>query len=603
MRAAPWRSSAVLVGTFLTGCGEETPRAGPVADVRAVAAGANVLLISMDTTRADRLGCYGHEGARTPTLDRIAAEGIRVQRALAPAPVTLPSHTTLMTGLNPVQHGVQDNGLFQAGPNLETLAELLAKRGYRTAAFVSAYVLGAHYGLDQGFEHYDDRLQSRGAHGFAHVERRAALTVNAALEWLAQAPPEPWFLWLHFFDPHAPYAPPEPFQTEMADAYDAELAYLDKQIDRFLRRYDADGRLDRTLLVVTSDHGEGLQDHNELTHGIFLYDTTLHVPLLLRFPALGQGKVLRGQVGLVDVLPTVMDLLGAEIPEGLAGKSFAPALSSQAPEVWHDVLLETRYPWFNFGLAPLTGLSTREYKLIEAPRPELYAWSDEEGEGRNLLPGAEARHERLRERLRELYGPEPSRVDAEAQLSEEQRRNLAELGYLFGAIDEESRGGDPKDFIQIVNAESQVQGFFQAGQFEQAETLLRWVLEEVPRNALAMGMLGHALLQQKKFDEAAAWCRRCLALRPDLTQACWDLAMIELAREQPKEALAAFDALVEHAPAYIEAYMEAARVAWEEDQKERSIAYLVAALEKAAPTPAARKDLERRLELLRGEGR
>ncbi len=219
---------------------------------RAAARGRNVVLVTMDTTRADRIGCYGHAAARTPFVDRMAAEGILAERALAAAPVTLPSHASILSGRNPIRHGVRDNGIFRMKPEEVLLAEVLKANGYATAAFISAYPLDRSYGLDQGFDHYDDALKTSASAGAAQVERRAGETVDSFLRWMDRAPMEPWFVWLHFFDPHAPLDPPAPFAEQQRDAYDAEIAYLDSQLERLFAAYDGEGRLDRTFLVITA---------------------------------------------------------------------------------------------------------------------------------------------------------------------------------------------------------------------------------------------------------------------------------------------------------------------------------------------------------------
>jgi arylsulfatase A-like enzyme len=590
------RLSMVLALACISGCStENSPSpAGRSKGVGREGPPPNILIVTLDTTRADRLGCYGHAQAKTPTLDQMAAEGILVERALAPAPITLPSHATLFTGLNPIAHGIRDNGLFVAEPDLTLLAEVAEQQGYSTAAFVSAHVLSSAYGLNQGFSVYDDHLDATSTSMEPQIERSADLTVRAFLEWQEQAPAEPWFLWMHFFDPHFPYQPPEGFGGSGIDPYDAEITFVDQQLRRLLHQYDREGRLDRTLLVITSDHGEGLKDHREPTHGLFVYDSTMHVPLIFRYPPWGSGKRLRGQVGLVDLFPSVLDLWGVTSEEELAGESLLPALRQPNPEVWHDIYLETQLSYFGYGLAPLEAVSTREFKYIKAPKPELYLWPEDPGELSNRWQDRDGtRHEPLLESFRggrDALGDAPDR-----SLSEDERDRLERLGYVQSAVEGAYSGLDPKDAVEQIASRSYALNCIQRQQFDQAEAILTQLLADNPGDADAYGMLGHIHLHRGSAGTAIGFIRKSLSLRPDMTGAAMDLARAHRELGQLDLALAAYDQILERAPTLINVCVTASQACYEAKDFRRALAYLQHALQKGQPSPRREKQLRRRV--------
>jgi arylsulfatase A-like enzyme len=318
-----------------------------------------IVLVSIDTLRADHLGCYGAAFAHTPRLDALAAGGVRFANAISPAPLTLPSHTTLLTGLDPPEHGVRHNGVFRLTDDVPTLAEHLREAGFATAAFVAAYVLDRQFGLDRGFDRYDDRTsQPRYGRGMlTFPERPANEVVDAALEWLASAPGR-FFLWVHLYDPHAEYRPPAGFASAFpARPYDGEIAFADFQVGRLLAALDQRFPDGRTLVVVTADHGESLGEHGEATHSHLVYDATQHVPLIVQGPGLPRGGVVEDVVALRDVAPTVLDLLGVPPLPGATGRSLAEAVRGGAlePRAAH---VETLAPQLDWGWSPLLGLRT-----------------------------------------------------------------------------------------------------------------------------------------------------------------------------------------------------------------------------------------------------
>ncbi len=316
----------VLVAVGLIGCGNDRPM--------------NIVIVTFDTTRIDTIGCYGNQEASTPNLDALAERGVRFQNAFSSVPITLPAHTTLMTGLYPLKHGVRDNGIFKVREDVTTLAEILRDRGYRTGAAIGSFPLGKQFHLDQGFEFYDDGVTGeyedfRGRRvlprtGIFFDERDASAVNQAAFPWLEEYSGGPFFLWLHYFDPHQPLKPPAPYdQLFMADPYLGEVAFADEAFGAVINRLEALGVADRTIVVMASDHGEGRGEHGEETHSLLAYNSTLHVPLIISVPGGRKGLTISERVGLVDVVPTVLDLLAIERPGIFQGRSLVPELEGR----------------------------------------------------------------------------------------------------------------------------------------------------------------------------------------------------------------------------------------------------------------------------------
>ena len=342
---------------------------------------ANILLITIDTLRWDRVGVYGYRRAATPVLDGLAARGVKFETAIAHAALTAPSHASMLTGLIPPRHGVRDNGAFVLSPNVPSLAAELRRAGYETAGFISGFPLDRRFGFSIGFDLFDDALpRGPGPGSRAYVERRADDTTTRVLAWLdgrgrtgqASGAARPWFLWVHYFDPHAAYEPPAEFAARFADSpYDGEVAFVDAQIGRLFQHLGRRGDPAGTITLVTADHGESLGDHGEQTHGIFVYDATLRVPFLLAGPGIPPGVTSAVVARGVDVMPTLADLAGVAVPAGLDGRSLRPALTGKtmddAPAYVEGLVAERHLGW-----APLHGMRTAAWKFIDAPRQELY---------------------------------------------------------------------------------------------------------------------------------------------------------------------------------------------------------------------------------------
>ncbi len=528
--------AAAIVLVFVAGRGREPDSrddAAPLGVSSGVFRDFNLLLVSIDTLRADRVGCYGYASAETPVLDELARRGVRCVQAITSMPLTLPGHASMLTGLNPQHHEARLNGMFAVPDHVQTLAEILRKRGYRTAAVISAFVLDRRFGLAQGFEHYGDDLTTDGRmHAFGHRERSAEEVNHHVLAWLAKHGKERFFLWVHYFDPHFPYVPPEPFaDRHKARPYDGEIAYADAQLGRLLAAVDGLGIRDRTLIVATSDHGEALGEHEEITHGLLVYDATLHVPLIFSGPApLPQGRTLAEQTGLIDVVPTVLDLLGVSIPTGLDGIS----LLGRAPAKHRAVYFETLWPKVMHNWSPLVGVRRDDVKFILAPKPELYDLQADPNELNNLYAQRQAQAVELLGQLRALAGSDPetlATVSGNLPMDEETRQKLADLGYVVPSSAPTTAGAlpDPKDMMGAWAEFQRGIAFATAGQHAEAVAVLEPFVQRHPRDARAVARLAKCYLELGRADDAARMFERQLSLWRRKTE---PLAGLGLARIQ-----------------------------------------------------------------------
>lgn len=490
----------------------------------------NVLLVTFDTTRADHIGCYGRERAVTPNLDRLATEGIRFARAMASVPITAPSHTTILTGRQPLAHGVRDNGLFVLGDDQLTLAEILRAEGYATAAAVGAYPLVAQFGLDQGFDLYDDHLTGifedyRGVRAVPKEsmffdERRAAQVNEAILPWLTERARDPrdrpFFAWVHYFDPHQPFEPAPPYDQLFADSlYDGEIAYADSRLGFLLDHLERLGELDRTLVVMTADHGEGLGDHGEITHAILAYDSTLHVPLIVRPPGEvpARGTVVEQRVGTVNVLPTILDLLGIEVPETVQGHSLVPFWTEgREPSRWTAInYAENLSPRLTHGWGELRVLAEGSSKYIHGPEPQLFDLSVDPDELDDLAAERPEETARMRERLQSVIdrfavvGASSTR-----SVDDEVRQRLESLGYLqSGGVGEEvvverlrDDGLPPRSQVSRISDLSAAKQLLHDGRGGDALVYLERLLESTPDNPLYLELQVVAWLQSGRRDDA-----------------------------------------------------------------------------------------------------
>jgi choline-sulfatase len=498
----------------------------------------NLLVITLDTTRADRIGAYGYADVQTPVLDGLARDGVLFEQAMTSAPLTLPAHGSIFTGTYPPQHGLRDNGGFFLGPDQTTLAEVLKGAGFETGAAVGAYVLDSKWGLDQGFSTYLDDFDLSNVRGMslATVQRPGNEVVDKALGWLERARTRRFFAWIHFYDPHTPYAAPEPFKTTYArHPYDGEIAFVDAQIGRVIAFLREHGLLDRTIIAVIGDHGEGLGQHGEAAHGFFIYESSTRVPFIVRAPAPLKmvGRRIADPVRSVDLMPTVLDLLGVAAPNGLAGTSLVPLMSGRVTTLDLEGYAEAMYPLHHFGWSDLKALRAGRYKLIDAPRPELYDIEQDPLEQHDLFGERRALGDTMLARLRAReaeMGHHGASAGPAVDVDPEVRARLAALGYVgsFVATSATPRTdrADPKDKIGIFNLMTSARDVSKDGPDASSDVIgmLKSVVSSDPDVIDAWFMLGNEYYKARQYDVAITNFRRALALKPD-----YDLAIINLA--------------------------------------------------------------------------
>ena len=477
----------------------------------------NILLITLDTVRADYLSCNGSKKVRTPHLDRLARGGVNFTRARTSVPLTLPAHASIMTGNYPPVHGVRDNGTYRLPGEQLTLAEILDGQGYETAAFVGAFVLDRHFGLAQGFDVYDEGNWGNiaGLENLA-AERSADAVHDAFSSWLkGRTGGRPFFAWVHLYDPHAPYTPPEPFRKIYAgDPYAGEVAYTDAVVGKIIEDLETQKLLGSTLVAVVGDHGEGLGEHGERTHSLLIYNSTIHVPMLLYFPGLiPPGTTVEHLTRTIDLAPTILDYLGVSQTVG-QGTSLRPLVDGKGRDEEILAYSESLYPSLNLGWSELRALETGEHRFILAPRPELYDLAEDPGERENRFdsnPTVAGRLERSLETLMESMGP--SIGQAEQAVDPQTEEMLRSLGYI-STDHSPSRGGstvvDPKDRLELWN---DVQtGLFAFSQGDYAGTLdiLKKALAQDDDIPIVYAHIGWSHIQLNQYDEAERVYREAL---------------------------------------------------------------------------------------------
>lgn len=516
-----------------------------------MASGYNVLLVTLDTTRRDRIGCYGYARGRTPAIDSLAARGALFEDAVTSVPLTLPSHATLLTGVYPPRHGIRDNGRHALAAEHATLAEILKANGYDTAAFIGCFVLDARFGLDQGFDAYDFQVSSSGLRPKMpdFNERPASDVTDAAIRWLAGRPETskrpPFFMWVHYFDPHQPYESPLAGDAAFAGRpYDAEIAFVDAQIGRLLADIARRGLAERTLVVVAADHGEALGEHGEPTHGLFLYESTIRVPLILSCPTLFPGpcRVNDQVVGLADVFPTLLDLLGIAAPGSVDGRDLVGAAADPARAIY----IETHSPFYLAGWSPLEGLRTHGSKYILAPEPEMYDLAADASESANLHASRPPALATLEEGLADLRGGWGSSETAERELTDEEIERLRALGYVqTGGHEASGPLPDPKAMVAIYNQSLEAEHAYETGRFEEAAAAARAVLERCGACVQATRVLAFSYVRLGKAGDAVALLREAVRRSPDvfLVRSLAQVLIIEKKYSEAQDALRIYEAL------------------------------------------------------------
>ena len=556
--------------------------------------GTPVLLITIDTLRADRLSCYGAHSVKTPALDALAAQGVRFDRALAQVPTTPPSHAVILTGTYPMYNGVRG---FTSGPlpkGVGVLAEAFQRHGYDTAAFVSSAVLESSWGFNRGFQEYDDRFNVRRVEigNPAAIERRAEETVGRLLAWFQARPQSgtaapPFFVWLHLYDPHAPYDPPEPFRAQYAGhLYDGEIAYADSQLAR-LFDYLRNNRLyDRTLIVLMSDHGESLGEHGEDEHGFFIYNSTLHVPLIFKLPSgMGTPRVVRRLVGIIDVAPTLLDLLHLQDPlsRQFQGTSLASEILGKGTASERPVYSETYYPRDSFGWSELRGITTDHFKYIDAPRPEFYDLRSDPHEAHSLYAERASLAVALRDQLtgfeRRYASTRPTPTGPPLPL--ETVEKLKSLGYLAyaGAAQPAAPGPlpDPKDRLKVFKSVMRAHALNEAGHYEESNRVLEPLATEEPGLFVIPFLKAENYSQTRRWPEAEKSYQDSLKINPTFDRALMGLARAYMAEGEEEKAKPLLELVVHQNPRNNFAFHALGRIARLEGNNEEAYRYLLKA--------------------------
>lgn len=597
--------AVAIAGWLLVAAGQVGATEAPEMSPAAADARPNVVLITIDTLRADHLGVYGYKEIQTPAIDQLARSGARFVHAYTPVPITLPAHTALMTGSFPMATGMHDFSGNKLSPNIPALATVLSKNGYQTAAFIGAAVLDSRFGLNQGFETYFDHFD------FSRLdetnldlsERRGDQVMDEALGWLKRQPArpgQPFFLWVHLYDPHFPYTPPEPYATRYrSHPYDGEIAFADTQVGR-LMAYLKERRLDAgSVIVLVGDHGEGLGEHGEKTHGFFVYNSTLHVPLLVKIPG-AEPRVIEDSASLVDVMPTVLQELKISVPPSVQGRSLLRLIlgsASRSSSGVSPLYAETYLPLLHFRWSQLRALQLGGMKYIDAPRPELYDTRTDPRELKNLNAARQSvgneMHDKLFTLLRHYTPASGNALAGKEPTDPALLQRLRSLGYvaISGGTFSDTSGKllpDPKDRVRVYELFSDAMADGQHGRYEEslrklheaeksepASLPIRYLmaldqyrmkdyrgalqqfkatLEIDPKFALATYYQGLTQVELGDLDSAAASFERALALDPSNFSAAYNLGAVEVRKNREEDALKHFQQAVEVNPDYAQAY-------------------------------------------------
>ena len=560
----------------------------------------NVILITIDTLRADRLGCYGYTRAQTPNIDAWAENGALFQNATATTPLTLPSHSSIMTGMYPVSHGVRDNAGFYLEDNWVTLAETLKGSGFSTGGFVSAFVLDRKWGIAQGFDEYFDHfeLSKYKTVSLDAVQRRGDETMDAAIKWMDRVKDRQFFSWIHLYDPHTPYDPPDPFRAPWAKTqfglYDGEIAYTDYLIGKLQAFLDQHDLSSTTAIVLTADHGESLGEHQETGHGFFIYDATTHVPMIVVVPGGGAIQV-RDQVRTVDLFPTICALLQVPAPSKLDGVSLIPLIQGEKLPAPLSAYSESYYPRFHYGWNELKSLRTAEYKFIEAPQPELYRVSQDIDESDNLYGSETRRAEPFKNQITQLVKAGGAELKGPKPMDDEALEKLQALGYIgtytAPIVGEGGTLADPKEKIGLYN-------LLKIAQWKSADEKTDEALADITEVLrIDSGILeahlvqGNILMKKNQFAKARESFQAAIALNSTFTAAIFSLAVAFERDEQWDAARTGFERVLQIDPRDTKAYFHLGEIAAAEGQQQTALTHFRKAIEMDPESAAFRNRL------------
>ncbi|HUN81762.1 MAG TPA: sulfatase-like hydrolase/transferase [Phycisphaerae bacterium] len=502
MKVLPIRLGLLAVVAFgLTGCSKK-----PSTPLTGKSSGQNLLLVTLDTTRADHIGCYGYSPAATPTIDGLARRGALFESAYPQAPLTAVSHTTMLTGLYPKEHGIHDNGGVSLDPIHPTLATVFKSHGYKTGAFVASYVLDHRFGLANGFDLYDDDLgKFEMTEMINERQRRGDFVTNGALKWLDQNKSSQFFCWVHYYDPHEPYDPPEPFYSGIANHYDGEISFVDMQLKRITDWLEKQKLTDRTTIIVVGDHGEAFGEHGEKGHAMFVYEINLHVPLVVVGPGIAPGLRIPTLVELADLYPTTLDMFGFTAPKPVKSRNLCPALAGK-PMPDMDCYSESQMLFNSHGYAEQRGLTTRDWKYISSTRPELYDRKADPGELHNLIDQNKDMAKQLKTRLLDRFESWEAGKPLEVPQSEENRQALASLGYTGGTGRSSefltTGAPDPKDMLPVINELQDANRLIGKEKFSEALPLLEDACKKSPKSTMPLYILGTTYLKLSRPEDA-----------------------------------------------------------------------------------------------------
>lgn len=553
----------------------------------------NVLLITVDTLRSDHLTPYGDARIDTPAITRLAREGVRFTAAYTPVPLTLPAHSSILTGLLPFTHGVRDNGGFYLDPSRPTLATVLKANAFRTAAFVSAFVLDSRWGLANGFDRFFDNFTVSTADlaAMARVQRPGGETWDETRHWLDDHVNEKFFVWLHLFDPHSPYTPPEPYRSRYADRpYDGEIAYADSIVGQAVQYLDSHHVLDQTLVVFLSDHGEGLGDHGEDEHGLLAYDSTLHVPWIIRLPGRDRaGVVIDRAVSLVDVAPTVLGLLGISASQALDGVNLSPIIRGDGTVSGKELYAETYFPRLRFNWSELVTIRDNQYKLIRAPRPELYDYRADPTESRDISEGRATVIAALDRNLTQMTPLQSTALPVARGLDPDAARRLGSLGYIGGRAPASTLPSqslaNPKDKTVTYRALTHARELLDKGSDRDGVTALERIVLDEPDLEPARRLLRDYWLERREIRGGLTWFRSAVARRPDSVPLLIELGTFERAAGQPARATVTMERALAKAPDSMEALTAAAETLREIGQHERALEFFKKAAAQTSDAP------------------
>jgi arylsulfatase A-like enzyme/Flp pilus assembly protein TadD len=561
----------------------------------------NVLLITLDTTRADRLGCYGYSKAKTPNLDYLAANGVLFSHAYSPVPLTCPSHCSILTGTYPLFHQVRNNGTYYLSSELKTLAESLKEKGLQTAAFVSSFTVDSRFGLDQGFDIYDDQLSPGQTFKALTSERKADKVFASFSQWLDVSRTTPFFAWVHFFDPHLPYEPPSPYLEQFPDdPYDGEVAYMDFYVGKILDKLKEKGILAGTLIIAAGDHGEAFGEKQEKGHGVFIYESTMRIPLIFYAENnLPKGKTVEARVRLIDIMPSVLDMLDVERPADVQGFSLLPFIEGKKKGDLSSYI-ESYYPRENFGWAELVGLLEGEWKYIKAPQEELYNLHQDPQEQVNLIREQSMVAMKMRDKLEEIIQDSISPLTAEKRnLTAEERERLRSLGYV-GSSDSSSQRDlpDPKDRIEELLLIQQAEALEMEEKIEEAAAIYERIIAlrpDVPNSYINLALMKARMM---KLDETIQILERGVERIPDSETLLSRLGHTFMAVGKLKKALDTFDLVLKINPRNFDALLGSAWMLDLMGQKQDAMAYYQKALEIEPENKFARKNYALNLAIL-----